>query len=117
MQSEEILEMRKPYINLSAVLVFKGSLETVYLVDEQNGSEQRLHHNQVLRSKLILDVAEFGPDACTPLPISVDLMKAWLAYTEPGKRTVNSCERLAKLLQACFCLHCSSCLGLQKCVE
>lgn len=99
--------MSRSYGVFPARLRFNGP--EVYLVDEI-GKEHLLSNKHVLRSKFMTDVVDWGPGGCTPLPISIDLMRAWVTYIDSGLRGVNNCELLAKLLQARF--FSPSCLRL-----
>lgn len=93
--------MSRSYHTSPAKLRFKKGCPEVYLVDE-TGKEELLSNKHVLRSKVITDVASWGPGGCTPLPISIDLMRVWVSCIDSGLRTVTSCETLAQLLQARF---------------
>lgn len=102
MQNEDTLGSRS-YCVEQAGLLFKDS--KVLLVSQGSAYKQVLNPVLVSRSKLISDVADGGFGGCTGLPtwLSVDLMKAWVDYVEqPGPQGHKSCERLAKLLQACL---------------
>lgn len=84
----------------TALLTFKDS--AVVLLDTESARQQPLNPGQVLRSGLISDMATSAPEGCTALPVSADLMNAWMDYTNEDTEGVISCERLAVVLQVCL---------------